>query len=71
MDMTKEESIQYVTMKELSYADIEPAVCETPYTAGGTWCQNPLSHCLSHCLSVRDSSCCLSFRPAGVASPPQ
>uniref|UniRef100_A0A3Q3XB02 receptor protein-tyrosine kinase n=1 Tax=Mola mola TaxID=94237 RepID=A0A3Q3XB02_MOLML len=32
MDMNKEERIQYVTMKELSYADIEPAVYETPYT---------------------------------------
>ncbi|KAM8742681.1 platelet-derived growth factor receptor beta-like isoform 2-T3 [Acanthopagrus schlegelii] len=33
MDMNKEESAQYVAMKELSYADIEPAVYETPYTA--------------------------------------
>ncbi|XP_069030953.1 platelet-derived growth factor receptor beta-like isoform X1 [Embiotoca jacksoni] len=32
MDMNKEESIQYVAMKELSYADIEPAMYETPYT---------------------------------------
>lgn len=32
MDMNKEESVQYVAMKELSYADIEPAVYETPYT---------------------------------------
>ncbi|KAL3970419.1 hypothetical protein ACER0C_025938 [Sarotherodon galilaeus] len=32
MDMNKEESAQYVAMKELSYADIEPAVYETPYT---------------------------------------
>ncbi|KAE8287831.1 Platelet-derived growth factor receptor beta [Larimichthys crocea] len=31
MDMNKE-SAQYVAMKELSYADIEPAVYETPYT---------------------------------------
>uniref|UniRef100_UPI0037E78E7A platelet-derived growth factor receptor beta-like isoform X2 n=1 Tax=Semicossyphus pulcher TaxID=241346 RepID=UPI0037E78E7A len=30
MDMNKE--VQYVAMKELSYADIEPAVYETPYT---------------------------------------
>ena len=35
MDMNKEESAQYVAMKELSYADIEPAVYETPYTAPG------------------------------------
>lgn len=35
MDMTKEESVQYVTMKELSYADIEPAVYQTPYEAAG------------------------------------
>ncbi|CAJ1063217.1 platelet-derived growth factor receptor beta-like isoform X2 [Xyrichtys novacula] len=32
MDMNKEENAQYVPMKELSYADIEPAVYETPYT---------------------------------------
>ncbi|XP_074484711.1 platelet-derived growth factor receptor beta-like [Sebastes fasciatus] len=32
MDMNKEESVQYVAMKELNYADIEPAVYETPYT---------------------------------------
>ncbi|XP_068187623.1 platelet-derived growth factor receptor beta-like isoform X2 [Antennarius striatus] len=32
MDMNKEESVQYVAMKELSYADIEPEVYETPYT---------------------------------------
>ncbi|XP_078028845.1 platelet-derived growth factor receptor beta-like isoform X2 [Epinephelus lanceolatus] len=32
MDMNKEESVQYVAMKELSYANIEPAVYETPYT---------------------------------------
>ncbi|CAK6981358.1 platelet-derived growth factor receptor beta-like [Scomber scombrus] len=31
MDMNKEENAQYVAMKELSYADIEPAVYETPY----------------------------------------
>lgn len=35
MDMTKEESVQYVTMKELSYADIEPAVYHTPYAPAG------------------------------------
>lgn len=35
MDMNKEESVQYVTMKELSFADIKPAVYETPYTAAG------------------------------------
>ncbi|XP_051250735.1 platelet-derived growth factor receptor beta isoform X2 [Dicentrarchus labrax] len=33
MDMNKEESLQYVAMKELSYADIEPALYETQYTA--------------------------------------
>ncbi|KAK9537074.1 hypothetical protein VZT92_006810 [Zoarces viviparus] len=32
MDMNKEENVQYIAMKELSYADIEPAVYETPYT---------------------------------------
>ncbi|XP_056909690.1 platelet-derived growth factor receptor beta-like [Takifugu flavidus] len=32
MDMNKEESVEYVTMTKLSYADIEPAVYETPYT---------------------------------------
>ncbi|XP_018517468.1 platelet-derived growth factor receptor beta isoform X2 [Lates calcarifer] len=32
MDMNKEESAQYVAMQELRYADIEPAVYETPYT---------------------------------------
>ncbi|XP_078100664.1 platelet-derived growth factor receptor beta-like isoform X2 [Sander vitreus] len=32
MDMNKEESVQYVAMKELSYAEIEPAVYETSYT---------------------------------------
>ncbi|KAM6983424.1 platelet-derived growth factor receptor beta-like [Tautogolabrus adspersus] len=33
MDMNKEEeNAQYVPMKELSYADIEPAMYETPYT---------------------------------------
>lgn len=32
MDMNNEESVQYVAMKELSYADIEPAVYETPST---------------------------------------
>ncbi|XP_030010097.1 platelet-derived growth factor receptor beta-like isoform X2 [Sphaeramia orbicularis] len=31
MDMNQEESIQYVAMQQLSYADIEPAVYETPY----------------------------------------
>lgn len=51
MDMNKEESVQYVTMKELSYADIEPAVYETPYTAGGT-SRPRLTACLTACLSV-------------------
>ncbi|XP_045896924.1 platelet-derived growth factor receptor beta-like [Micropterus dolomieu] len=32
MDMNKEENAQYVAMKELNYADIEPAVYEMPYT---------------------------------------
>lgn len=32
MDMTKEENVQYVAMKELSYADIQPDVYETPFT---------------------------------------
>ncbi|KAF7643613.1 hypothetical protein LDENG_00236530, partial [Lucifuga dentata] len=32
MDMNKEEGIQYVAMKELSYADIEPAMYETLHT---------------------------------------
>ncbi|KAM3869024.1 platelet-derived growth factor receptor beta-like [Diretmus argenteus] len=32
MDMNKEEGVQNVAMQELSYADIEPAVYETPYT---------------------------------------
>lgn len=36
--MNKEESAQYVAMKELSYADIEPAVYETPYTPAGDGC---------------------------------
>uniref|UniRef100_A0A3Q3Q6T5 receptor protein-tyrosine kinase n=1 Tax=Monopterus albus TaxID=43700 RepID=A0A3Q3Q6T5_MONAL len=31
MDMNKEESDQYLAMQELSYADIEPVVYETPY----------------------------------------
>ncbi|XP_028278324.1 platelet-derived growth factor receptor beta-like isoform X2 [Parambassis ranga] len=30
MDMNKEESVQYVAMKELSYADIEPTAYEAP-----------------------------------------
>lgn len=38
IDMNKEESAQYVAMKELSYADIEPAVYETPYTPSGDGC---------------------------------
>lgn len=38
IDMNKEESAQYVAMKELSYADIEPAVYETPYTPAGDGC---------------------------------
>lgn len=38
MDMNNEESVQYVAMKELSYADIEPAVYETPYTPPGDAC---------------------------------
>uniref|UniRef100_H3CQ90 receptor protein-tyrosine kinase n=1 Tax=Tetraodon nigroviridis TaxID=99883 RepID=H3CQ90_TETNG len=32
MDMNKEESVEYVTRTKLSYADIEPAAYETPYT---------------------------------------
>ncbi|XP_030603091.1 platelet-derived growth factor receptor beta-like isoform X2 [Archocentrus centrarchus] len=32
MDMNNEEGSQYVAMKELSYADIKPAIYETPYT---------------------------------------
>nr|XP_020446605.1 platelet-derived growth factor receptor beta-like [Monopterus albus] len=32
MDMNKEESDQYLAMQELSYADIEPVVYETPCT---------------------------------------
>uniref|UniRef100_A0A8C2Z0L1 receptor protein-tyrosine kinase n=1 Tax=Cyclopterus lumpus TaxID=8103 RepID=A0A8C2Z0L1_CYCLU len=32
MDMTKEDSVQYVAMKELSSADIQPPVYKTPYT---------------------------------------
>ncbi|XP_041807993.1 platelet-derived growth factor receptor beta-like [Chelmon rostratus] len=35
MDMNKAESVQYVAMKELSYADIEPAVYETACTPPG------------------------------------
>lgn len=35
MDMNKEESVEYVTMTKLSYADIEPAVYETPYAPAG------------------------------------
>lgn len=35
MDINKEESVEYVTMTKLSYADIEPAVYETPYTPAG------------------------------------
>lgn len=51
MDMNKEESLEYVTMTKLSYADIEPAVYETPYTPAGE-----LSRCVSP--SVRLSACC-------------
>uniref|UniRef100_A0A3Q0T1L3 receptor protein-tyrosine kinase n=1 Tax=Amphilophus citrinellus TaxID=61819 RepID=A0A3Q0T1L3_AMPCI len=32
MDMNNKEGSQYVAMKELSYADIKPAIYETPYT---------------------------------------
>lgn len=35
MDMTKEESVQYVTMKELSYTDIEPTAYEAPFSPAG------------------------------------
>lgn len=57
MDMNKEESVEYVTMTKLSYADIEPAVYETPYAPAGelsgsvrpsicpTFCCNRLSRC--------------------------
>ncbi len=38
MDMNKEEGAQYVAMKELSYADIELEVYETPYTPTGETC---------------------------------
>ncbi|XP_070712142.1 platelet-derived growth factor receptor beta-like [Pempheris klunzingeri] len=33
MDMNQEDGAQYVAMKELSYADVEPTVYETPFTA--------------------------------------
>lgn len=35
MDMNKEESVQYVAMQQLSYADIEPTVYEATYTPPG------------------------------------
>lgn len=50
MDMNKEESVQYVAMKELSYADIEPAVYETPYTPPGDTCS-------TLCISTATVSC--------------
>lgn len=45
--MNKEERIQYVTMKELSYADIEPAVYETPYTPTAESAQGKSTACMS------------------------
>ncbi|XP_054481620.1 platelet-derived growth factor receptor beta-like isoform X2 [Anoplopoma fimbria] len=50
MDMNKEESAQYVVMKELSYADIEPAVYETPYAPAVTC----VSACAVTCRSLSD-----------------
>lgn len=71
MDMNKEESVEYVTMTKLSYADIEPAVYETPYTPAGKFSS-------SVGLSARQSVCLLqpcvlsfSFRPTGGNAPPQ
>uniref|UniRef100_A0A3P9DGX2 receptor protein-tyrosine kinase n=1 Tax=Maylandia zebra TaxID=106582 RepID=A0A3P9DGX2_9CICH len=57
IDMNKEESAQYVAMKELSYADIEPAVYETPYTPAGDGYQQEASSLLlsdSPLLSLND-----------------
>lgn len=51
MDMNKEESVEYVTMTKLSYADIEPAVYETPYTPAGEVSRSVgLSVCSPVCL---------------------
>ncbi|XP_042338233.1 platelet-derived growth factor receptor beta-like, partial [Plectropomus leopardus] len=54
MDMNKEESIQYVAMKELSYADIEPVVYETPYTAADRQEASPVLLSDSSVLSLSD-----------------
>lgn len=47
MDMNKEESVEYVTMTKLSYADIEPALYETPYTPAGE-----VSRLVSQCVRL-------------------
>ena len=47
MDMNKEENMQYVTMKQLSYADIEPAAYETPFTPTAEVARGKTSACVS------------------------
>lgn len=54
MDMNKQESVQYVAMQELSYADIEPAVYETPYTPTDQQETSPLLLSDSPVLSLKD-----------------
>lgn len=61
MDMNKEESAQYVAMQELRYADIEPAVYETPYTPPG---DGDMTICFTCHLSVNTcSSLCTGSSP--------
>lgn len=71
MDMNKEESVEYVTMTKLSYADIEPAVYETPYTPAGEVSRSVgLSVCPTVCL-LQPCVLSFSFRPTGGDAPPQ
>ncbi|AWO99734.1 putative platelet-derived growth factor receptor beta-like [Scophthalmus maximus] len=54
MDMSKEEAAQYVAMKELSCADIEPALYETPCTPADQQEASSLLLSDSPLLNLRD-----------------
>ena len=71
MDMNKEESVEYVTMTKLSYADIEPAVYETPYTPAGEARPSVRPSVSLPACRLQPPVLPLSFRPAGGDAPPQ
>lgn len=59
MDMTKEDSLEYVPMQELNdnikYADIEPSVYETPYQQDNYQGQGKVFGCFSKQINKKST----------------